>query len=412
MRLFKSKVLKRFVTVTLSLILLLTSAIVIVPENSYDVSALSSEEIQDKIDSYEKKQEEIQGKIDSLQDDKDSAQQKADNLEEQVEVIENKVSLMNDKISALESEIAEKTNAINAKEAEIKDAKELLKQRLKAIYIAGASTDLLVLLSAEDYSDFLQKSDVMKCITTDTKKLMEDLEDDISAINSEKKEIEAKKSETDALKQELVTEQTVLDNKYKEAQAAYSEIAGNEKELKAEAEKIEAEMDKLKEELDRLARERAEQAQNNPDLPKVSVDGGSYGFAWPYGGSYYISSGYGYRMHPVLGYYKLHTGIDISGAAAYGKPIYAIADGQVILSSYYGGYGNTVMIDHGTYDGVNLVSLYAHSSSLCVSNGATVKKGQLIAYVGSTGQSTGPHLHFEIRANGSCVNPLNYYSNY
>ena len=405
MRLCNKKVVKKTVSSLLCLVLVV---VFFVPENSYDVNALSSSEIQQKINDCEAKQKQIQSKIDSLQGEKADAKEKAENLEAQVDVIESKVTLMTQKVNALESEIDEKNSKIKAKENEIKDAKELLKQRLRAIAIAGASPDILVLLSADDYSDFLLKADVMKCITTDTKELMASLEDDIKEINKEKKQVESKKAEADSLRQQLVTEQKNLDAKYAEAQAAYSDIKKTEDELEAESAEVEAEKDKLQKQFDELAKQYAQ----NSNVPSVTIDGGSYGFAWPYGGSYYISSGYGYRIHPTLGYSKLHGGIDITGSGAYGKPIYAIANGQVILSQYYDSYGNCIMIDHGKYNGTSIVSLYAHAASLYVSVGQNVTKGQQIGTVGSTGRSTGPHLHFEIRANGERVNPLNYYSNY
>lgn len=122
--------------------------------------------------------------------------------------------------------------------------------------------------------------------------------------------------------------------------------------------------------------------------------------SWPVGGS--VTSGFGWRTHPISGASKFHAGIDISAGS--GTPISAAGSGTVIVASWYGGYGNTVVIDHGG----GLTSLYAHQSSLAVSNGQSVSKGQTIGYVGSTGYSTGPHLHFETRENGTPVNPLNY----
>lgn len=401
---------KKVITSVICIALVIASLGVFVPENSYDVSALSSSELQQKINSYEKKEKEIQEKLDSLKGEKADAKEKAENLQSQVEVIESKVDAMTARVNALQSEINELKSKISKKESEIKDAKELLKERLKAIYIAGASTDILVLLSADDYSDFLEKTDIMKCITSDTKDLMAKLEKDIKKINKDKKSVESKKADADALKQELVTQQNNLDAKYKEAQSAYSELKQTESDLEEESAEIIALKEKAQKEFDRIAREAA---NSNNGAPNVKIDGGAYGFAWPYGGSsYYISSPFGYRYHPTLGYYKLHGGVDISGSGAYGKPIYAMADGVVILSQYYDSYGNCVMLDNGKYNGSSFVSLYAHCSSLAVSNGQSVKKGQVIAYVGSTGRSTGPHLHFEIRVNGNRVNPLGYYSNY
>ena len=126
--------------------------------------------------------------------------------------------------------------------------------------------------------------------------------------------------------------------------------------------------------------------------------------AWPVAKSgTYITSAYGTREHPVHGVTKFHTGIDI-GNAGFGAPIIAAADGVVSMASYYGGYGNCVMINHGN----GISTLYGHGQKILTSVGSTVKKGDLIMEVGSTGVSTGPHLHFEVRINGSHVNPMTY----
>ncbi len=402
---------KRVVSVCLSLVMIFAAVYFAAPDKTFEfnVEAATSQELQEEIRELEKKEAEIQDKIDGLQDDKDSAEEKAEALQEQVDTMETKVSLISQKIASLDSQIAQKQKLIDQKENELKDEKELLKKRLRAIYIAGASSDILVLLSAEDFGDFLEKSEVIKCITSDTKEIMEKLQSEIDEINKEKKSIQETKKEQDALKQQLVTEQTALDAKYREAQGAYDSIAKTEAELKEEAEELEKMMEEAQAEFNRLAQQAA---QGGGNAPSVNIDPGAYGFAWPYGGPYYISSGYGWRTHPTLGYQKFHGGVDITGAGAYGKPIYAIADGVVILSQYYDSYGECIMINNGSFNGTNITSLYAHCSSRVVYNGQSVTKGQLIGYVGSTGRSTGPHLHFEIRANGSQVNPLNYYSNY
>ncbi|MGI9584551.1 MAG: peptidoglycan DD-metalloendopeptidase family protein [Acidimicrobiia bacterium] len=138
------------------------------------------------------------------------------------------------------------------------------------------------------------------------------------------------------------------------------------------------------------------QAQESP-APAASSSGA---LARPVPGA--VSSGFGTRIHPITGKVRMHNGLDMNGAQ--GSPIVAADGGTVILAAVKGGYGNTVMIDHGG----GMVTLYAHQSSMAVSNGAKVSRGQVIGYVGSTGQSTGPHLHFEVRINGAPVNPANY----
>ena len=136
-------------------------------------------------------------------------------------------------------------------------------------------------------------------------------------------------------------------------------------------------------------------------LESIGLSGG---FTWPLPGYTYINSQYGMRVHPITGENKLHNGTDISGSDVNGKPIVAAYDGTVILAEYYYGYGNCVQISHGT----GVVTYYAHMSAFAVKVGDVVKAGQTVGYVGSTGNSTGPHLHFTLYVGGTTVNPLDY----
>jgi murein DD-endopeptidase MepM/ murein hydrolase activator NlpD len=162
---------------------------------------------------------------------------------------------------------------------------------------------------------------------------------------------------------------------------------------------IEAEIAEIEGE---IAAFEAEQSKLEADLNRLTSAGGTNPgrLSWPLNGS--VSSGFGYRIHPISGARKLHTGLDISGGS--GAPIAAAGSGTVIWANWYGGYGMTVIIDHGG----GLTTLYAHQSSLNVSTGSSVSAGSTIGYVGSTGYSTGPHLHFETRERGTPVNPMNY----
>jgi len=162
---------------------------------------------------------------------------------------------------------------------------------------------------------------------------------------------------------------------------------------------IEAEIAEIEGE---IAAFEAEQSKLEADLNRLTSAGGTNPgrLSWPLNGS--VSSGFGYRIHPISGARKLHTGLDISGGS--GAPIAAAGSGTVIWANWYGGYGMTVIIDHGG----GLTTLYAHQSSLNVSTGSSVSAGSIIGYVGSTGYSTGPHLHFETRERGTPVNPMNY----
>ncbi len=147
------------------------------------------------------------------------------------------------------------------------------------------------------------------------------------------------------------------------------------------------------------AARRATRVHSNITVSSGPRNGQSY--TWPLPGHYSISSPFGYRMHPILGYSKFHSGVDIPAPS--GTPIVAAKSGTVIMSQLMSGYGNVVMVDHG-----DTVTVYAHCSALNVGVGESVKAGDVIAFVGSTGLSTGAHLHFEVRVNGSPVNPLGY----
>ncbi len=177
----------------------------------------------------------------------------------------------------------------------------------------------------------------------------------------------------------------VVDEEVHESAALLAQIESEIAEIEGEISAFEAEQDKLR-----------------ADIARLSSSGGSNPgiLGWPLNGG--VSSGFGYRVHPISGVRKLHTGLDISGGS--GTPIVAAGSGTVIWAGWYGGYGNTVIIDHGG----GLTTLYAHQSSLNVSSGSSVSGGSVVGYVGSTGYSTGPHLHFETREYGTPVNPMNY----
>ena len=171
-------------------------------------------------------------------------------------------------------------------------------------------------------------------------------------------------------------------------------------ELNASEKTLSDSIDKLQQQADSLvAQIRA--ASSSSSTSKYT--GGT--MAWPLPGFYTITSPFGNRLHPVLGVYKMHTGVDIAGSGCNGKNVVAAADGTVITAGWISGYGNTVIIDHGG----GITTLYGHSQRLLVSKGQKVTRGQAIMFVGMTGYATGPHLHFEVRENGKYVNPLDGY---
>ena len=392
-----SNILKKSVYFGLVFALILTCGFIAPQSSVFEARAMSASELKNQIEEYEQEQQEIENKIDNLQDDKNQSQQLMNEIENKISNLQDQIDLVNSQIWDLEEQIEEAEAQIDEKTQAIEDTKELLKERLKAIYIAGTNNTLQVLLSAEDLSDFLAKAELMRGVSDHDTQLMETMNDELVEIKQLKADVENKKEETDSLKQTLVAKQNELDDEYDNAQSTYNSYVSEESDLESEAEKIEAQKAQLQAEWEEAIRAAA---QSEPNRVLSSMD-----FVWPYAGGGYISCGYGG--------YAGHTGTDITSGGAYGTPIYAIADGVVIRSRTLNySYGYHMIINHGNIDGNNYASLYAHCSALLVSEGEEVTKGQVIGYVGSTGNSSGAHLHFEIRVNSYAVNPMQFYSGY
>ena len=243
------------------------------------------------------------------------------------------------------------------------------KEYAKALYELAEEQKIINVIEEEfeAISNILKDADTMKFFLAPSIK-----------IEDKKSEIENKKLEQEKLKTELEKNNESLNND------------------KIEVEKLKAQLEKEEDELEAEISKIASQSVVNQDTQIISSG------SWPVPGHFTISSSYGYRIHPIFNTNKAHTGIDIP--APTGTPAVSIDSGKVIFSGVQSGYGNTVMIQHD--DGK--VTLYAHNSELLVSVGQRVQKGQVVSKIGSTGNSTGPHLHFEVRINGNHVNPVSY----
>ena len=222
---------------------------------------------------------------------------------------------------------------------------------------------------------------------------MEEINAEKEAIDAEKKQLEEDKITCANLKADLEIKLADLNDTVEIRTKYLAELKTNEDILEKSIDDIQKKADELEAELKRIA--------SSSSTSKYT--GGT--MTWPLPNYYTVTSPFGNRLHPILKKYKMHTGIDIAGAGCNGKNIVAAASGKVITAGWISGYGYTVMIDHGG----GIVTLYAHSQKLLVKVGEQVKAGQAIALVGSTGNSTGPHLHFEVRENGKYVNPLDGY---
>ena len=403
-------VFKRIVTVSLCLTLLFGCLVFDTPlSDSTSVSALTDAQYKELISQLEKDQAEIDAEIKGLNSDK-SAQNakkqailnKVDNLQTQIDVCNSQLNGYAEQIKQLEADIATKNQ-------ELEDARYAFKQRLRAIYMSGgtAASSLTVLMSADNLSDLLAKTELTKSVSAYDKALTNKLIDDVKLIEQKKTEIDKLVEEQKSVKATLDSKKGELNSQIK---GVNSEISGLQSDINKLLDRKKANEQAIKEYEDAIK-----------NAGNVGVDQTHDGqFMWPCPGYRTISSPYGYRKDPFSGARKFHKGIDIWGSGIKGKPIVAAADGIVSLAKYNsGGYGHYVMINHGQApNGKWYVTLYAHMTKYIVRAGQTVKKGQTIGYVGTSGASTGYHLHYEVRAGvknsrGEIVyettNPMSYY---
>ena len=341
--------------------------------NSYIYT--NAESTESKLKANQEKQEELDDKI--------------NNLNKKTEKIEEKIKSSNERIEKINKESEKLKKEIKQLEEDITSNQESLGERLKVINNNYTLGYLKVILSSNSISDFLNNIYIVQEVVKQDKQMLNDLENNKNEIKDKKEILDKNKEEEKVIKDELVKDKENLDKDKIELKNLKEELVKEEEELEKKLQKIAAQKTAASSDSNNLV---------NSNSSSTVISNGS----WPVPGYSRVSSPFGYRIHPVLGIKKLHTGIDIP--APTGTPTVAVSSGTVIYSGVQGSYGNTVMIQHDN----GLVSLYAHNSSLVVKVGDQVKKGQVVAKIGSTGRSTGPHLHFEIRVNGTAQNPLNY----
>ena len=352
--------------------------------------------------SYSQQIDETKGKLNDVQSDLEDAQgalaegkAKSKELSGKITSLENQIYMTNAEIEQLKAninetklEISDKLEELERAQKDVDNQNSALNNRLRAMYKNGDVGMLSVLFGSTTISELLTNIEMVKRIYDSDAALLESIETRYATIDSEKNELID-------LKNKLISQEAELEEKQTQLAADKEEVEGLKSQVDLDNSVLSAEIDALNDEAKALT-------ATILDLQsKEAYIGGE--LCWPAQSSKRITSPFGMRIHPTLKVNKMHTGIDIG--AGMGTNILAANAGKVITAGWNNSYGYMIMIDHGG----GIVTLYAHSSALLVSKGDIVTRGQVIALVGSTGRSTGPHLHFEVRVNGEYKDPMGYF---
>jgi len=313
------------------------------------------------------------------------------NLNDTIEETTAQLETIRERLRLTEAAIEKTERELEEAEARLQERVEILSVRLKEIYQQGNVDYLEVLLEATSFRDFLVRFHLLEKIAEQDMQLVDEIEAERQKIANKKADLEVKRQELASLERETRLKREELEQKKVEKEQLLAA-------LETEKATIERALKELEQASNIIAAKiRAIQARN---ANKGNRFGGK--LSWPTPGYTFITSDYGWRVHPILGSSRLHTGIDIG--APMGANVYSAGSGVVIFTGWLGAYGNAIVIDHG--DGIS--TLYAHLSRISVREGQEVGNQEKIGDVGSTGWSTGPHLHFEVRVNGEPVNPWGY----
>ena len=392
------------VLVAVMLLGLISSALIIM------VNAASSSEIKKELNGLrsqqaelKKEREALQAKIKENQSKTQTLVEKKSDIDQQISMTQASIDNLNEQVQQYSLLIANKQADLEASQAEEQRLNTQYKTRIRSMEETGSISYWAILFGANSFSDLLDKIDVIQEIAKADQLMMDKMKAVSEQIAAERAELDQQEQDLEAQRAEQDTLLTEMLTAYEEMNADYMQNMADEAALSEEIAKSESAYYAAlsKEEAERIA---ALNRQNNNKGSSSNSSGATNTGGWLYPLPYQcqVTDSYGYRIHPLTKKYSWHNGVDFGAAA--GTAILAAKSGTVTTAAYSGAWGYYVVINHG--DGYS--TLYAHQPSLSVSVGDYVTQGQTIGYVGSTGYSTGPHLHFTIYYNGSDVNPFNY----
>ena len=401
------KKVKRIAILCLCLVFVISCAVPGIP-----AKAVTNESIQEKEREIEKAKQQVSGLKSSLTDveklKKELEQSKSDltayvqQLDGQLADIQEKIEQYNTMIIEKEEEIEETTRDLEAAVVQQEEQYAAMKKRIQFMYERSDSFYMETLFGSDSISGIVNRADYIESLSRYDREKLDEYVETRKYVELCKEELEAEKEVLDEVREAVKQEEANINSLIGEKEAQIASVSGDIANKEAAIKEYESMIAQENAEIAALEKAVAEEkARLEAENAQARIYNGGM-FAWPCPGYKRISDEYGNRMHPILGVQKFHNGLDM--AAASGTPILAAYDGDVVAAAYSSSMGNYIMLNHGS----GLYTIYMHCSALYVSKGQSVSKGQNIAAVGSTGRSTGPHLHFSVRLNGNYVSPWNY----
>ncbi|MFR7874580.1 MAG: murein hydrolase activator EnvC family protein [Christensenellales bacterium] len=366
-----------------------------VDENQETNSTAENKTLEEQQKELNTKIDESNTKLEYVQGEMGETLKKVEELNDSITDYEAQYSDLENKITTLENQIKNGSAQIQEIQEEYDRKEKILKRRTVALYEAGETTYLDFLLTSKSIVEFLSNYYIISEIIEYDNNLLEELDYKKTKLEEAKQKQEEQEKELRVAKNKINSTNILLNNTKILKENYMLKLTDEEKTLQEQIAQYKEEQADLERKI--LA------SINWTGTMSIKFTGGV--MVWPIAmEGTYITSGYGNRLHPIQGVYKNHAGIDISGSNVNGTPVVAAADGVVTYAGWIGGYGNCIIINHGS----GIVSLYGHGSETVATVGQVVKQGDIIMKVGSTGNSTGPHVHFEIRKNGEVVDPIPY----
>ena len=350
-----------------------------------------ADDLEEQLADLQRQAEEQQAKTNEASAKVENVSERLRQIQEELRVATAEYREVKGQLDSVEDKISDNTELLQKTEADLKVKNKKLQQRVRDIYINGQISYVDVLFGAKDFADLMTRMDVLKRIIKHDYDLIMKVKEEKATVENTRAQLEKDKAEAEVLVTDAQAKKAKVEDKESEQQVLLDQAIYD----RDTSERMYEEIMAASQEVANMIRRSQMSSAGYSGAPA-----GAGGMIWPISGP--ITSEFGWRTHPIFGTARFHSGLDIGGD--YGMPIYAAASGTVIYAGWISGYGNAVIIDHGG----GVTTLYGHNDSLNVSEGENVAQGQVIAMCGSTGNSTGPHCHFEVRENGEPVSPYGY----